>query len=297
MCKKWRELLPFYVAGVLSAAEGAAVEAHLGDCEACRVAVEEWQSLAVVVRAESATRVPPLPPLSPLVRASLRRRPTLAQALRSAADLTWAQRVVLIQKGLLPAVLLAVLLSVLATLCLRDGWPVALPMLALVPLAAALAVVFLYGPETDPAFEIVTPAPTPPGTLLLARLTLTLGLVGVLATLGSLVLSAAGAVALGPLIGAWLGPLLLLSALATVLALLWRPLTAAGVTLFLWATVVILLGAEVGGQPLIQTSLRPLLQPGWPLFLAQSATAGLLWSLGWLFLARDGLLARKLEAG
>jgi hypothetical protein len=157
-------------------------------------------------------------------------------------------------------------------------------------------VAFLYGPEADSAFEIVSTTPTPPGALLLARLTLLLGSVGSVAMPLSLLLSAVGGVAFMPLVGAWLGPLLSLSALATVLALLWQPMIAASVTLTLWAGVVVLLVTELGGRSLVRASLYPLLQPDWTLFMTQVATAGLLWALGWVLLARDTLPTRKLEA-
>lgn len=296
MHERWRDLLPFFVGGGLSAADHAAVRAHLSECTVCHTAVREWQEIAVAVQTAASERANPLPPLSPVVRANLRRRPTAIQALRSAADLVWAQRVVLAQRSLAAVLLLMLVMGVLMTLRLRDSIPVSLPTLCLVPVVAAVSVAYLYGPETDSAFEIVATTPTSPGTLLLARLTLALGFVASAAALASLLLSATGEAAFGPLVSAWLGPLLLLSALATVLALLWGPLIAAGVTLALWGGVVILLGTELGGRPLIQLSLRPLLQPGWPLFVSQIVIAVLLWSLGWLFLTYDALPARNLEA-
>lgn len=288
-----QDLLPFYAAGGLSTTERATVEAHLADCAACRAALREWRAIAEVVRAESAARAVELPSLSPVVRANLCRRPTVAQALRSAASLVWAQRVVMAGRGF---VFLALVLGVLATLSLGDGVPVAFPLLALTPPAAALGVAFLYGPGADSAFEIVATTPTPPGALLLARLTLLLSSVGGVAMPLSLLLSGVGGVAFVPLVGAWLGPLLSLSALATVLALLWRPMIAASVTLTLWAGVVVLLVAELDGRSLVQASLRPLLQPDWALFMAQVAAAELLWALGGVLLARDTLPTRKLEA-
>jgi hypothetical protein len=296
MHDEWANLLPFYVTDRLSAEDRAAVAAHLAECTMCRAVVREWRAIAEAVQAEASMRAIALPPLSAAVRIKLRRRPTMAQAVRAAAGLVWAQRVVMTRNGLGTAVILLLFLSALLALQLRHGIPVALPLLALVPVVAALAVAFLYGPEIDPAFEIVAATPTQPGTLLLARLTLALGFVVSVAALASVLLSATSGAALSTLVGAWLGPLLLLSAVATVLALLWGPLIAAGVTLALWGSVVALLSAELGGYPLIEASLQPLLQPGWLLFVSQVVIAAFLWSLGALILAREMLLARKLEA-
>lgn len=298
MHKQWPELLPFYVAGALSAADRIAVDAHLAECAACREAVEEWRIVAGAVRAEAAARASELPPLWPVVRTSLRRRPTLRQAVRAAVDLVWAQRVVVMMRGgIVPAVLLVVGVGVWLTTRLPDGSPVTLPLLTLVPVAAALGVAFLYGPDTDTAFEIVTTTPTSPATLVFARLTLVLGLVSGVTGLGSLWLSATGGGALGPLVGAWLGPMLLLSALATLLSLLWQPIVAASVTLALWAGVVILLNAELDGNHPLSVSLLPLLHPGWLSFGVQIAVAGLLWLLAYILSTREATILRKLELG
>jgi hypothetical protein len=297
MHEQWSELLPFYVAGALSAVERAAVDAHLAECATCREAVEEWRIVAGAVRADASARAGELPPLWPVVRTRLRRRPTIRQALRAAVDLVWAQRVVVMRGGVVPAVLLVVGVGVWLTTRLPDGSPVALPLLTLVPVAAALGVAFLCGPDTDTAFEIVTTTPTSPATLVFARLTLVLGLVSGVTGLGSLWLSAMGGGALGPLVGAWLGPMLLLSALATLLSLLWQPIVAASVTLALWAGVVILLNAELDGNHPLSVSLLPLLHPGWLSFGVQIAVAGLLWLLAYVLSTREATILHKLELG
>jgi anti-sigma factor RsiW len=293
--KLLRNQLPLYVAGVLSAEEHTTVEQHLSTCPTCQLEVVEWQRIARAVRAEAAAREGVLPRLSPIVRGNLQRRPTFGEAARSALALVWAQRVVVLRGGVVPSVVLVLVLGLLATISIRDTTFVALPLLVLVPVIAALGVAFLYGPEADPAFDVVSAAPTPAGTLLFARLTLVLGILCGVATLGSVVLSTTDGVPLFPLIGAWLGPLLLLSALATVLALVWQPLIASGIVLGLWSGVAMLLAAELNGRPFLDVSLRPLLQPGWALFSSQMVTAALLWFVGWFFLARETFEAQRLE--
>ncbi|HYN88778.1 MAG TPA: hypothetical protein VER55_09620, partial [Ardenticatenaceae bacterium] len=216
---------------------------------------------------------------SPVVRANLRRRPTTREAVRSATHLISAQWPVL--RGLLPGALLVLALAILGTIALRDDTRAALPLLALTPIVGALSVAFLHHTEVDPAWEIVAAAPTSTGALVFARLTLTLGLIVGLMLAGSLAVSIATAEMLAPLVAAWLGPLLLLSALATLLAVRWTPTIGAGVSLALWVTVVSMLVAELRGAPLVAVSLRPLLDPGAALVSGQLIVAGLLWWLGW----------------
>jgi len=293
--KLLRNQLPFYVAGVLSADEHTSVEQHLESCPECQHALAEWQRVALVVRAEAGAREGVLPPLSPVVRGNLQRRPTYAEALRSALALVWAQRMVVLRGSVVPAVVLVLVLGLLATLGLRDSRFVALPLLGLIPIIAALGVAFLYGPDADPAFDVVGAAPTPPSTLLFARLTLVLGILCGVATAGSVLISTADTIQLLPLIGAWLGPLLLLSALATVLALVWRPLVASGVTLAIWTGTAMLVGAELTGRPLLNVSLLPLIEPSWAVFGAQLVLAVALWFAGWWLLTRETVGTQQWE--
>jgi predicted anti-sigma-YlaC factor YlaD len=293
--KLLRNQLPFYAAGVLSTDERASMEQHLQTCRECRHDLAEWQRVALAVRAEAGVREGTLPPLSPVVRGNLQRRPTYAEALRSALMLVWAQRMVVLGGSVVPAAVLVLLLGLLATLGLRNSPFMALPLLGLIPIIAALGVAFLYGPDADPAFAVVGAAPTPASTLLFARLTLVLGILCGVATGGSVLISAADNIQLLPLIGAWLGPLLLLSALATVLALVWRPLVASGVTLAIWTATAMLVGAELTGRPLLNVSLLPLIEPSWALFGGQVVLAVALWAAGWWLLARETVGMQQFE--
>src|SRR4051812_19117902 len=67
MHNNWEELLPFYIAGTLSKPEAARLENHLAGCEECRKSLEEWRAIASVVRADAASQLSVLPPLSPQV--------------------------------------------------------------------------------------------------------------------------------------------------------------------------------------------------------------------------------------
>jgi hypothetical protein len=217
--------------------------------------------------------------------------------------MVWAQRAVLLRGAVLPAVGLAIAAGVLAAFLL-DGirgdqaqYYAVLPLFVLVPLMAILAVAYLHVPENDPAFEIVSAAPTHPAALVSARLTLALGVIGALALLGSLLIDGFAGASLRWLVGAWLGPMLSLSAVTTLFTLVWSPLAAASVSLALWGGVVVAVVADL--QDPIPWRFEPLifLQPGWELLAVQLAAAGLIWLVAGLLLERGRQVSGRLEAG
>lgn len=65
MHNQWEEMLPFYAAGTLPKAEAARLERHLSHCDACRRSLNDWRLVAAAVRAEAASQLRDLPPLSP----------------------------------------------------------------------------------------------------------------------------------------------------------------------------------------------------------------------------------------
>jgi hypothetical protein len=69
--KRWQDLLPFYAAGTLSDPDVIALERHLADCKACRKTLDEWHSVAGIVRSEADGWAQVAPPLSSQVRTSL----------------------------------------------------------------------------------------------------------------------------------------------------------------------------------------------------------------------------------
>jgi hypothetical protein len=289
MSEHVEQWLPFYANETLTAEQRAAVQQHLQTCPACQRCYENWQRIASQVRVSAQARSRRLPELSPLVKMNLCRRPSLAQAFDSAWILTWSQRVVLMRNGLVPLLALAILAALFTSLLLGDprqnGY--VLPFLVIIPVVAVLAVAFLHTPDSDPAYEIIHSTPTATGTILFARLTLVLACIGGLALAGSLALSTSGPQELWSLVAAWLGPTLTFSALATVLALLWKPSIAAGISLTLWGSLVSLLMAEIQGRPLTGFSMQSLLlHPGTFLVSTQIVLAGLLWFAGWIVLSR-----------
>ena len=287
MSKHIDKLLPFYLNRTLDASPASSVEQHLAGCARCRASLAQWERLAL-----AAGRAVPeagcLPPLSPLVRAGLHRL-SLRQALASSLSLVWAQRVVLRGPWLL-VLAVVIVVAVLGTMFLGS-----LPLFALVPILAALIVTQTMSNEYDPAYEITEALPTPTGTLIFARLTLALALIVGLAGTGSILVAALDGGELLILVMAWLGPMLVLSAFATLLSLLWRPLPAAGVTLLGWGLVILQLAREQMGVSASLISLRHLLHPDGLLVAAELLLAGLLWLLAWLWLSRGTPPALRLE--
>jgi len=118
--------------------------------------------------------------------------------------------------------LASVLVMALAVaLALTGGEGAGGEVLSLVaPLVAAAGVAGVYGPQRDPAFEVLAATVTSPRLVLLARVTLVFGYDLALAVAASVVLRLGGTgEGLVDLVTAWLGPMTLLLALSLVLAM------------------------------------------------------------------------------
>jgi hypothetical protein len=122
-------------------------------------------------------------------------------------------------------------------------------VLALIaPIVAAAGVAGVYRSRRDPVDELVAATPTSDRLLLLVRLTLVFGYDLALAGAASAALAAstagtAGAAGLDALIGAWLGPMALLSSLSLLVAVRFGPDVALGTAVGLWAVRALAGGA------------------------------------------------------
>jgi hypothetical protein len=114
----------------------------------------------------------------------------------------------------------------------RDGGYLAL----VAPAVAAAGIAFVYGPEADPSLELALATPTSPRLVLLARLTIVLGFDVLLALAASALLAAAGLSPAGfeALVGGWLGPMLMVSALSLCAAVRFGPAAGIGAGVGLW---------------------------------------------------------------
>jgi len=282
------DVLAFYTNQSLPQDVNQQVEAHLQTCSDCRLALVEWMALADGLR-ESVPGSGSVPEMSPVIRRVIHAgRPSLAQSARSAWNLVWAQRVFVFQGISVPVLSAVVFLGILAALILQGSavWWSAVSLFTAIPIAGAVVVAFLYRIEDDPALELISALPTAPGTLIFARLTLALGTLALLALAGSLVVAGFGGNSPLGLVTTWLGPMLLLSALTTLLSVAWRPQMAAGVSLMLWGGLVVLIARELGGISFRGFSLLWLLQPSWHVVSLELLFAAILFCASWLWIAR-----------
>jgi hypothetical protein len=297
------ELLPFYVNATLRGEQREGVEAHLKGCARCRMALREWEDLAGWVRSaaplkEQAQASGDLPGLSAVVSANLRSKPSFPESVLSIARMMAAQRIFLKESWWVLALSAILLASVLAGLFLPAKYGLAAPVLffILVPFLAVLGISFFENQEGGWKREIVAATPTHPGLLTFSQLTLVLGVIAGLALLGSLLMAVFGGFSLTWLVATWLGPVLWLTALATLLASLLNPWSAAGISLTLWGGISLLLATEGYGQSWLGFSLAPLLYPSWWSFGLQVLLAGILWILCWLWLYLGAPAALGLES-
>jgi hypothetical protein len=302
MNKHMDDLLPFYINATLSVDQSEAVEAHLAGCIQCRKALREWEDLAGWVRSSAplhgqAGPTVSLPTLSPVVRANLCGKPSFPEAVLSTARLIAAQRIFLKESRLIHTLSAVLLASVLADLFLPAKYHLTspVPFFILVPFLAVLGISFFETQGDGLSHEIVAAAPTHPGTLTFARLTLALGFIASLALIGSLLISVFGRISMGWLVVAWLGPMLWLPALATLLALLLNSWAAAGISVTLWGGIALLLATQGYGQSLLGFSLAPLLYPSWWSIGLQMLLGGILWLICWLWLFLGAPPALRLE--
>lgn len=273
------EQLAEYVAGTLTADDAAAVAAHLSQCVACRQEVAGWQHMAEGVRSR-------LAPAPASVLVAVRRRlaasyaggraagPPVYRAVPGACPVARAAGLLAHQRRLVGWRVWAVSAVVLVAGIVLAGWVSvpAQPVLAvIVPLVAAFAVAGACGADELPD-ELIRAMPTSVRTVLLARLTLVLGAVFMAALIGSLVLSLAGAGGPGRLLAAWLGPMVLLSAVSFAFSVTWRPAVGLSAALAVWVLRVLMASGLVDGA--VGGAVEAMWRTSWPPLVVSGALVG-----------------------
>jgi hypothetical protein len=223
------DALAEYAAGVLEGPERAAVRAHLSGCPACVADLAGWAAVAVAAGVPAGP--PPAP--APVIRSALTRtalapaaRPGGARRARFAWQLLCAEARLVHPSVWIASVMVMACAFGVALVGGAGGGGAA--MLSLVsPLVAVAGIAGVYGPRRDPAFEALAATVTSPRLVLLARVTLVFAYDLALAVAASaLVHLAEPRLGLVDVVGAWLGPMALLSALSLLLSM-WTGVTVA----------------------------------------------------------------------
>ena len=225
--------LPAYLAQTLPREERDEVADHLDTCARCARELAEWNA----VRAACVADEPPQPPAtSALLRSVMARAVSDPLPVRSRMTVGLAWRLLVAQPALarrglwLGSGVVAGLVLVSAVV---DGDRAA-DLLAIVgPLLAAVGVSFFCG-SARREDEAVLATPVSPRFLLLGRVVLVLGYNLVLSTAMSVPLALGGVHGLWGVVAGWLGPMMVLAALAFALSVWTGPNVAVTVATCCW---------------------------------------------------------------
>jgi Putative zinc-finger len=243
-----KEWLPAYAAGSLTGAELERVRAHLAGCPHCRADLAAWRVIADAAAPGAATPDPARMVRTVLTRSAIEGPagpPRDSHPIRRVAALVVAEAR-LIRPAVPVASALVMALGVVMVL-LQTTVGAGLVLALITPIVAAAGIAGTYRSRRDPAAELVAATPTSGRMLLLVRIALVFGFDLALALAASAVLTTAS---LNALVGAWLGPMALLSSLSLLIAVWFGPDVALGAAAGLWAVRVL-----VGGV---------LVRDGWP---------------------------------
>ncbi|NLG65395.1 MAG: hypothetical protein GX537_07295 [Actinobacteria bacterium] len=220
----------------------------------------------------SASSIPPPPAELPVSLLRAVRQEAPSGVLGATSSLIWAQWPVVTRERLVLGMAVALALVFCAAGGLTDGFDL-LVLSGTLPVIAALVTLLLSGPWSDPAHALVSATRTPFGALVFARTTVVLVLLVGLSLAGTLVLTFLGDTSFPTLVAAWLAPTVILAALATLLAQLWRPVITVAIALAAWASVVLLAALELNGVISPAVSLRLVYQPNSAHVLVQALVA------------------------
>jgi hypothetical protein len=251
-----REVLAPFVAGTLHHADRSIAADHLLVCEVCRADAASWRSVRAACRAApSPTAAAPSTAVIviALSRATANRtsatvapipveRRSMPKAARFVFDLL-AREARLQHTNVWAASALAMLLGVVLAMTVADQGDAGMVFGLVAPVVAAVGAAMVPWPESGGANDLVLTTRTARQSVLLARLGLVLGYDALIALVCSALLALTGAGDFGALLGHWLGPMLLLSAVAFALSI-WLGLRAGFVGLATGGLLRVLAGSS-----------------------------------------------------
>lgn len=240
----------------------------------------------------SVSAMPSPPPDLPVSLLSAVRRENESGVFGATISLIRAQWPVVARERLVLGMAIATVLVFCAAGGLMSGFDL-LVLAGTLPVAAGLFTLLLSGPLSDPAHALVSATRTPFGALVFARTTVALTILVGLSFAGSLALAFFAETSLTTLVAAWLGPTVIIAALATLLAQFWRPAITVVLALAAWAVLVLLAALELTGVISPVMSLQSLFRPGAGPLLVQFIVALVLVLAAWSFAARPGLTGAR----
>ncbi len=223
------EQLILYAANRLDERERSRFEEHLASCAECQADLPLWKAVANEIVASDTPEVAPSH-LAERALEQIHRVSTPQSSLRRVLQLLRAQAF-LVQHEMWPASAAVMALAVAVAVLSRHAEFIYF----VTPLVSAASLSVLFGPEQDPAHELLLSTPTSSWKLLLARLGIVSAYNLVLAVAALCVLLLAFPPGLlGTLAIGLLAPLAFLSALALLLSLWIGTGQAIAVTYILW---------------------------------------------------------------
>jgi hypothetical protein len=214
------------------------VPAHLESCPACRGEAGDWSQLGAALSSWSQSLPAPRPLAVPPPAVRAARRDTAARAWHAATVV--AAQVPVVRRRVWAATAVVAGLGCLVVAATGAAAGTVLALTA--PVSAALGMAIIYGPDSDPCAEISRSCPVPPRTILLSRLLVVAGYDLAVAFGATFLLAGTGAsVGVWSVITAWLGPLLVMSALSVLLSVVFRSSMGLVAALVLWALRVVTL--------------------------------------------------------
>lgn len=223
------EQLILYVANQLGEDERAEFETHMAGCMNCQADLELWTMVSDEITASgSAVQAPTHLAASALEVIS---RPSkLTRAFRGTVQLLWAQSF-LVHREMFPASAAVMAITTIVALLSKHIEVVYF----IAPMVAAASLAILFGPEQDPAHELILATATSPWKILLARLSIVSAYNLLLILVVAMILLFLVPINLfGTMIFGWLAPMTFLSVLALLLSLWLGTSNAVTITYLLW---------------------------------------------------------------
>lgn len=224
------EQLILYTANQLDEAQCLDFEKHLADCTECQMDLQVWKAVVDEISASSAAEYPPVK-LAERALEQIHQSAASTLVFRRVFQLLRSQ-VSLVQREMWPATASVMALGVIVAFVSRHAEFIYF----VAPMIAAASLSVLFGPEYDPAHELVLSTPISSWKLLLARLSIVSAYNFVLTLMAMLVLMIAFSPALLTTLALGvLAPMAFLSLLALLLSIWIGTSNAIVVSYILWA--------------------------------------------------------------